>query len=276
MFFIFQRKKEVKDEKLALQEDKRKLQDQIEKLKKDKEKETQLKYAEKFDDVILAVSKFVNGYTTPKTIIVNLDELLNKMSSIFRELKGVDCCFTVKIIKQGEKIETLCRTDSKNKRYNREDFQRYHSDFEDFLNNNTDLFSIFGKQKHENIKGRYVRFFSNNLPLEQNYKHSHLEKTDYHNNVKKLVDDHGYSIEEASNKLWNLPYKSTIVIPIGLMEKKHNDPDFQYIGTICVDSEEKNVFNKGTDISILQSIAETIYVTFRASNKKVKSADSKI
>jgi len=84
-----------------------------------------------------------------------------------------------------------------------------------------------------------------------------LEKVSY----RDLVNDYGGDKEEK----WPLPYKSTIVVPLTLMERQiNNDEENTFIGTLCVDSLEKGVFDRGLDKIILQCLSEVIYIYYLA------------
>lgn len=66
---------------------------------------------------------------------------------------------------------------------------------------------------------------------------------------------------------WPLPYRSTIVCaikPRPLFEAGDEDGSAQsIIGYLCVDANPINVFFEGTDVEVVQGVAEMLYPVIR-------------
>ncbi len=241
--------------------------------------ERKIKFADNIPEIVGSISSFLNN--KPKkdskdSIIEDIDVLLNSMAVIYSKLKNAKCCFTAKIIRSdAEEIFTLSRSKGQefSKREKRESYIGSNK-FDLFIEGNSDLKAIYGSQSHEK-ELKYLVFFDNDLVIREGFKHSGL------NNYQDKINE----LEEEKRKLqkyekWPLPYRSTIVVPLGLMSKKtdgngvikHESDVKPYerviYGTLCVDCEKPNVFDKKLDTAILQSLAELIYLRLRAYESK--------
>lgn len=115
---------------------------------------------------------------------------------------------------------------------------------------NTAFLTVLGK-----VEGLHPEkyFFSNQLPLEKNYK----------NSSKRLWGQEEYTDDKSDDykiQNWKLPYKSTIVTgiyPSSYKGERH------LLGYICIDSYEMNAFDQEIDTKIFSGIADGLFNTFR-------------
>lgn len=234
-------------------------------------RDKKVKYVYNFPKIIDAISDFINSYNSEKELIkYDLYVLLGKISDIYRDLKGVDVTLTVKLITIMDKdlsVRTFVRFPESD-RPDREDFKTSKS-YEKFIEENTDFKTIYASEL--NVKyAKELYFFCNDLVNyavhnNEKYYHSRLNESGYYKNTD-LHNRNGKNI--MKEKLWCLPFKSTIVVPLGLMGKKPKNGDFAFWGTLCIDANKKNVFNEEIDVKILQSIAETIFLRMKANKKR--------
>lgn len=229
-----------------------------------KKRTMKIRYADNIPEISQSISSFVNDYKK-KNFIESTSVLTDELSRIFSKIKGEECCITVKVIyaHADKSLKTISRTSSFKGRENREKLKGEIQSFDKATSLNSDLSLIFERNRDQ--LGRYVYFFSNNLTDLQGYMNSRIPQ-DYYNQLNKrnyiplwlrkiLVD-------------WPLPYKSTIVVPIMLMNENILTSQTGISGTICVDSKKRGFFYEKIDVAILQSVAESIHLSFLSSVKR--------
>ena len=233
---------------------------------------SKLRYTDQIPKIISSISKFVNEDEKEK-FKISTNELLNKMATVFKDIKQVDCCLTLKVFTGNEVVlKTLSRSFS-NGRIDRENYlsKGFYDNPDTFIRANSDLTRI-AKAEKKSIKAKHLYFFSNDLVHRSGYRHPLLdlkdeEGKDYHDRVNEF-DGTEEDREALRQKLWPLPYKSTITVPISYMQLNMDSERFAVIGTLCVDSNQENVFNKNIDKSLLQSLAETIYINYLSATNR--------
>ena len=101
-------------------------------------------------------------------------------------------------------------------------------------------------------KGRV--FMSNHLPWIRGYKNSSMELYGF------LPDIHVPVLADVVRSVrWPLPYKSTIVAPIG----NTIGNDYNISGYLCVDSRSSGVFSQRYDVDIVIGIAQCMHRAIR-------------
>lgn len=265
LYLWISRKKQIKINK-EKQEEIEELNAREKELKEEKTEKFKIKYADQIPSIVLAISNFVNE-DEKKKFIVSTNNLLNQVANVFKEIKGIDCFLTMKIFTQNDVvIKTLSRSTSSG-RTPREKYIKEgdYSSADDFIRANTDIYKI-AKAKKNSLKGRNLYFFSNDLVHYSGYKHPLLDRKDddgkdYHDKINEFEGSEDEK-EELRQKIWPLPYKSTMNFPICYMQQRLDAKDHAVIGTLCIDANSTDVFNKDLDKSIIQSVAETIYINY--------------
>lgn len=170
-----------------------------------------------------------NHQNNPEDLKKIYTDIINVLSNCFSLLTSKTCHVSVKNINSDGKITTFVRDSNSN--------TRYHSHETDenkilhYLNDNTDF---------EFIKNQYKRYFiSNNLKKSWKYKQ-------YKNSSFKIVEEPKIKEYFGLSKIinWNLPYISTLVVPIRYITSNRN---YYYYGFLCIDTNSRNIFNKKID-----------------------------
>lgn len=97
-------------------------------------------------------------------------------------------------------------------------------------------------------------YFNNNLPNDKYYKNSSF-------------NNYGSIPENATNsdriRLWTLPYKSEIVVPITPTLHSENDRKRIFYGYLCIDCSEIDGFHKKYDIKMIKGISDGLSDLFK-------------
>ncbi len=174
-----------------------------------------------------------------KTVMVFMCEKLKEIYD--RKTKSV-CSVSIKVpieasVSANTEVKNLCRNNDALDR----DTEKYR-DSKHYIFGNTCYNSIL-----TNItKNKRAKLFYINNDIEGS--------VDYENTSKDCYKDE------------KLPYKSELVVPILPL---HNDEEKVYsiLGFLCIDSNEKNVFDTKYDLAILQGVADGIYDIILFRNK---------
>jgi len=90
-------------------------------------------------------------------------------------------------------------------------------------------------------------YFNNNLPVDKYYKNSSFK------HYGKLPES---ATDSDRQRLWPLPYKSEIVVPIAPTLHSGNSRAKYFFGYLCVDCNEENAFHKKYDVGMIQGVAD--------------------
>jgi hypothetical protein len=189
-----------------------------------------------------------------------IDKLRNicaTLSQGFQKISGYDYDVCIKVITQkfSEKdnvsplVTTLCRSSNS---------RTYNTSKDHYISKNTDFDSIFLNI----MKPDGVYFFDNKLPFLSNYQNTSFEIYSENFTYKGIPNE---TKKKQRLKIWPLPYRSTIVVPIvGASEKpeeinNQNLENKKLRGFLCIDSKNMNIFDEENDVSILKSAANMIY-----------------
>lgn len=203
--------------------------------------------AQKYLDCENAIRKIhnsvINEYPNIKQqdlngIILKLSNICTEISEAFGMAKDTKIGVCIKYV-NGEcnnlYVKTLCR-DSHS--YNhRKKFDNLKT--EDYIMHNTDfahIFKLIGKQ----VEHDQLYYCQNRLANKHQYNNTHL------NDIKLPSGCFDYY---ARRRMWPLPYKSTVVVPLLSSNGKKLD------GFLCIDSSKSDCFIEERDVAILQQIA---------------------
>lgn len=195
------------------------------------------------------------------TIVISvLEEICRNLANGFHDITGTKCCACIKILTADDKgdivYETLCRnTNADNKRF-KADNDAYSKDIRHSIDKNT-AFSV-------SLNSNDEYFFSNYLPFDQNYENSSFQI---------YGDPHKGRNPISRYFKWNLPYKSTIVVPIKPLPRVpvELDNNGDCYGFLCIDSNSLEAFDKKYDPYILKGVADGIYNSFSKFSIKLSS-----
>lgn len=90
-------------------------------------------------------------------------------------------------------------------------------------------------------------YFNNNLPLDRYYKNSSFK------NYGVMPVE---STDTDRQRLWPLPYRSEIVVPIAPILHPSNERRKDFFGYLCVDCDQENGFHKKYDVGMIQGVAD--------------------
>lgn len=192
--------------------------------------------------------------SSPDRIKSSFSLFCTAISDAFEDLKKKECSVCIKIIYPNNfedhdfskmKVYTFCRDHRSMSRNN-----KYANQL--IVSNNTDFAEIISSYRDGIFQKSY--FFENNLPQLPGYKNSRIDGT-YYNSIKTSIPIYDKYLR---SKNWKLPYKSTIVVPI-YPNSSDNFAKEKLMGFICIDSPQKNVFDKKYDIDLLSGAADTVY-----------------
>ncbi len=200
----------------------------------------------------------LKGYKDPVMVKNAFQHFCNATAESFSYRTGVDVSACIKVVKSASVSLTKPRlieimTFVRDKNSERERSVESYDNEPIILFENTDFYRIYRAIEKKEYKKAI--FFCNDLPALNDYKNTRIK-----DDLSDLVDK-GKTTEERlelRNKHWNLPYRSTIVLPI-LPYGPHYDPDTQLIGYICIDALEKQAFNRDIDVEVLRGMADTLY-----------------
>jgi hypothetical protein len=201
------------------------------------------------------LNQLPNTDMADKALIKNLFiQSCTKMAEAFSKITDTSCSVALKVIhgdfrtKGYEKtaIDTFVRDSTS---LGVRDKTVYQSPM--VIEENTDFKEICNniKNGHKDVR----HYFSNNLILDalKGYKNSRFGR-EFYDYIKKNSKSNGYRVVK---KIWNLQYKSTIVVAIYPFDPDH---EHELTGFLCIDSPRTNVFSK-YDLQILYGIADTLF-----------------
>lgn len=220
----------------------------------------QSRYSVAIPKISIAISKFIGNYREEK-MPINITQLLDEVSEIYKELKGAKCCLTIKNVSIDKDINTYTRSrNAEGEKKREEHLPNGILKLEHALSVSSDLNKIYSQIHSDHPRDVY--FFSKNL-LFGDYNHPALNN-EYKLKLKRMR----YLLPKFVRKyiLWPIPFKSTIVVPIMAMTRLKGEtnrlkiPNGHFAGTLCIYSDKFWVFNKKLDITLLQVLSEVIHV----------------
>jgi len=207
--------------------------------------------------VFADIAKFecVSGIEVRDDIEQVCKAIVNRLAAAFSLITGTKCsaCIKTYIDGPGEerpRVATLCRDDASLEREQGpsplEAWIQYLQNPETvshWIDENTAYRQFFGR---ESTPQRC--YFSNDLPAEPHY----------HNTSFKIYGDPPEPDDPTIREHhWPLPYKSTIVAPIGRLTIPGNHYDL--VGFLAVDSRSRDVFSKQYDIDLTLGVADSLF-----------------
>lgn len=180
--------------------------------------------------------------------------VVNRMAEAFSKITGVKCSACIKVVfrdskavaEEGRKpfVATLCRDDSSSPR-------EQHTGTLHYVHLNTDFAQLFG------YDGRpRTYFFCNDLRRIRGYKNTSF---DAHGGPPKRCELWGRKIPLLNYMFarftWNLPYRSTIVVPVSPEPGTNN----RIVGYLCIDSASTRKFSRNEDVELMSGIALCLY-----------------
>ncbi len=95
-----------------------------------------------------------------------------------------------------------------------------------------------------------MTYFSYNLINHFGYTNSRISDS----TIREINETKNPLVKRKKiRKKWNLPYKSTIVLPLISENIEHDQ--YYLEGIICIDSKKKNTFDRRVDIDILSLVS---------------------
>lgn len=211
---------------------------------------TPTKMVRNIKEISNCINKF---YAGEKQIGTTMDEICNKIREITDKITGEKCCVSIKIIEGtsdgdfsmsvndigNHKVINIAH-DSHHK--SRRETPEYNNTTH-FIRDNTAYYTIASRL---NKQGK-IFYLNNDVDISNSY----ITTSPYH-------DDEGNPI--------NPPYKSELVLPI--FDSNKEDGKFLFVGFLCIDCEEKNVFQKDDVVFELASMyADCLYGILPSFNK---------
>jgi hypothetical protein len=176
-------------------------------------------------------------------------DMVTTLANAMSLVTGTRCAACIKVIVQGQrpKIVTLCRDQGSRDR----DSDKKVVDH--WMDANTD-FEEVAKAAATPRKS----FFENNLPRRREYKNTSFEV------YGRPYAEAGFLSDWRRNLTWPLPYKSTIVLPIGPVHvDSDSDDQRELAGFLCVDSGARRVFARRYDEELTRGVGEALYAVIR-------------
>ena len=171
----------------------------------------------------------------------------NNLKKIFDKKTKKQCSVSIKVpvkgpVNSSATVHNLCRDSIATKTRDTDDYKRTNHT----IIGNT----AFQKIVNNIFKGNKENFFYLNNDINS--------AKDYENTSKDAYPE---------NKL---PYVSELVCPIIPHTWEKGTSSYECIGFICVDCEDKDVFDNKYDVAIMSGVADGIYdlITFRNSSKE--------
>ncbi|MCC6365064.1 MAG: hypothetical protein IT165_16240 [Bryobacterales bacterium] len=179
--------------------------------------------------------------------------IVNRLGRIFSLLTGTSCSVCIKVIVVGEgdrpQVATLCRDDtSLHRETGRSPTEAWFSTLEDsdavqhWISENTDFKEVFRRAGTPQLV-----YMSNDLPNEPFYANT---------SFKIYGEPIRTSIRLLRSLMRPLPYRSTIVAPIGARDKIGR---YLLSGYLCVDSSSRYVFSRRYDIPLMSAAGEGLH-----------------
>jgi len=194
---------------------------------------------------------------TIEKIISTLRDFCTELALVLSTVSGTRCSVCIKILESDDqsnrlKVYTLCR--DSHSEINRT--HRQEADIDHWVDKNTDFLYILNNlQQYGN-----TYFISNKLPFLINYQNTSFQYyygTDHPKESDTLILNYF-----LRNWRWNLPYKSTIVVPLCPYREKERTIN-NLVGFLCVDSPRLYAFKTDYDLHIMMGVADGLYNIIR-------------
>jgi hypothetical protein len=179
--------------------------------------------------------------------------VLNRLGRIFSLVTGTRCstCIKVVVVRDGSErpqVATLCRDDTSIERETgRSPIEAWMSDLEDpnavqhWIEENTDFAEVFRRAGTPQLA-----YISNDLTAEPFY---------WNTSFKVYGEPKRTRIPFLRSLTWPLPYRSTVVVPIG---GRDNYRQYKLSGYLCVDSGSRYAFSRRYDVPLLTAAGENL------------------
>ena len=218
------------------------------------------RYAEALSD-LTQIFKEVAGFQCASSI-ESRDEIericrmaANHLARAFSLITGKKCAVCIKTLvvfdpHNRPRVATLCRDDGS------WDREQGVSPLESWIEEQLDPAGVIHwidentafRNAVENPRTENRCYFSNNLPAEKNYSNTSFA----------LYGEPSASAKSYERSLhWPLPYRSTIVAPIGKIDQVEHA--FSLVGFLAVDSRFQHTFARDYDVELLSNVAAGLY-----------------
>lgn len=179
----------------------------------------------------------------------HLIDLCDSISNAFSKVNGNHIGACVKFLTiDGDRPRALTlvrdrKSSTKNRKTGRTDKTKH------WIDSNSDFDFIYSNFDNENIDTTY--YLATKLPCKSDYRNSRLK--DWPPKTKLFLLNN-----VLRQKLWPLPYKSTLVVPIvPLFANEQEQAAIR--GFLCIDSSKNVAFTKTIDVEILKGISDALY-----------------
>jgi hypothetical protein len=191
-----------------------------------------------------------------------VEDILSQISACYTLVTAKPCRVCLKELKPDKIVTTSRRCSLSQTTNTRPDRTEHH------LDKNTDFYNLWYAKE-----GCLRYYMCNNLLKEwrlHKYRNTSFDKPAV--GKPKLKTFLGYSY--VSN--WNLPYKSTLVLPIRYLKKfspprkSDNKPkmEWKFWGFLCIDCNSRCVFHKDLAPELGLAFADLLYIFFDALKKE--------
>ena len=210
------------------------------------------------------IDKIQQGVLIKKAQV--FERLCTNLAETFKTITKSECAVNIKILYRltGEDgqpnkeifVKTVYRDTLSRDRYGGDGKERGDMNIED-----NNVFKNGVKAHKETKATQDIFFFSNNLVDESidEYSNSKLREEGYYRAIYAINNPITKKIQKE--RLWTLKYRSGIVTPILPLQREYEEYPKLH-GFLCVDSIDKNVFDKRYDLKIMQGVSDALYYKF--------------
>ena len=191
------------------------------------------------------------------TFHMTITESLDLIARLFTIITRVPCSVCIKeiISDSNDPSNPLIKTLERDhlSRVKRKIFDNERDSAKNFLKDSSAFCEIFS-----NFECQHNYFFSNDI-MQLYKKHKYNNATFAKVGMPFVKKKFGF----FSVLKWPLPYKATIVLPIMHKESR------KFLGFLCVDANQKNVFDKDLHVQLGAAFADLFYLFFMSYRKRV-------
>lgn len=198
-------------------------------------------------------------------------DFCTNVAKVLEKITGEQCAVCIKIVTDQKGLFTSSRDEVSAKTRNQSPEEETKHDI---------MASSSFKRILEKSNNNY--YFNNNLVNDLDYTNTSFEF--YSPAPLEIIDKIPIYIKEIEEreKLWYLPYKSSIVVPIipssdkkyKLLHRRNGDEfDEDIKGFLCIDSIKTDVFIEDRDVAILFGMADALYSPMRKFRRMIQFPD---
>lgn len=228
-----------------------------------------IRYSDIFGELNVGFSELhqIDRHDAPsiELIIQKLGFLCDNLSTAFSLIndRKIGVCIKVLTFKGRRPMVTTLVRDRYSKSKNRKTGTA--DNIEHYIELNSDFQFIWDNIDSQNVEKSY--YHEKHLPTCKDYKNTRLNS-----NWKSKTTKWGILDNFIRRKLWPLPYRSTLVVPIvPLVANEQNQKAIR--GFLCLDSTSEGQFNPSVDVDILKGISDGLYNKIDKVNTLIKRND---